>query len=111
MKRNKPSLWICGRALRTSLCPSGRVDKAWITKKCYPHLDHSHSPLDHITTGSAIGHFFSLINKPKVTPILRQRLNHLEYPSVTSFIEAIGRSKIITRVYPCDRLLRSAYLI
>ena len=58
----KDSLWICGRVLRTSQRPAGRVDKPWITKRCYPWLVHTRWLRAHIPTGSIIiVSFFSVV--------------------------------------------------
>jgi hypothetical protein len=44
--------WICGRVLRTSQRPLGRVDKPWITLTRYPPLDHTRWLLAPIPTGT-----------------------------------------------------------
>lgn len=70
---NQKSLWIYGRVLRTSERPSGHVDKLWITLTRYPQLDHIHSLLAHIPTGSIIN-FFLFFLKAWVTIIMSQRI-------------------------------------
>lgn len=54
------SLWICGRVLRTSQRPSGRVDKSWITLSRYPQLDHTRWLRAHIPTGSVTNYMIFL---------------------------------------------------
>lgn len=54
------SLWICGRVLRSSQRPSGRMDKLLITLARYQQLDHTRWLRAHIPTGS-ITNFMILI--------------------------------------------------
>ncbi len=37
------SLWICGRVLRTSLCPTDRVHKLWTTQQTELTTVYTHS--------------------------------------------------------------------
>lgn len=62
----KTSLWICGRVLRTSQRPAGRMDKPWITKTRYPPLDHTRWLRDHILTGSVTNFLFFLVLSSRV---------------------------------------------
>lgn len=55
------SLWVCGRVLRTSHRPAGRMDKPWITLARYSQLDHTRWLRAHIPTGSIASVLFFVI--------------------------------------------------
>lgn len=58
----KESLWICGRVLRTSQSPSGRVDKLMDNPSSCPQLAHTLWLLAHKSTGST-AIFFNFFNR------------------------------------------------
>ena len=80
-----------GRVLRTSLCPTGRVDKAMDNEKTLPTaIAHTHRPLAHIPTRLNNNYFFSLTKLLKSNTYFEAMTQYFFCPSATPFIEALG---------------------
>lgn len=80
-----------GRVLRTSLCPTGRVDKAMDNEKMLSTaIVYTHKLLAHIPTKLNNNYFLTAIKPLKSNTYFEATTQNFFCPSATSFIEASG---------------------
>ena len=83
-----------GRVFRTSLCPTGRVNKAMDNKKMLPTaVVHTHRLLAHISTRLNSNYFLTATKPLKSNTYFEATTQYIFCPSATPFIEAIGMNK------------------
>lgn len=83
-----------GRVLRTSLCPTGRMNKAMDNKKTLPTaVVHTHRLLAHIPTRLNNNYFLTVIKSLESNTYSEATTQYFFCPSATPFIEAIGWGK------------------
>ena len=91
-----------GRVLRTSLCPTGRMNKAMDNEKTLSTaIVHTHRLLAHISTRLNNNYFLTVIKSLKSNTYSEATTPYFFYPSATSFIEALGpeHAKDIDRIF------------
>lgn len=82
-----------GRVLRTSLCPTGRMDKAMDNEKLLSTaIAHTHRLLAHIPTRLNNNYFLTSIKPLKSNTYFEATTQFIFCPSATPFIEALGWS-------------------
>ena len=80
-----------GRLLRTSLCPTERVDKAMDNEKMLSiAIAHTHRLLAHIPTRLNNNDFLTVIKSLKSNTYSEATTQYFFCPSATPFIEALG---------------------
>jgi len=80
-----------GRVLRTSLCPTGRMNKVVDNEKTLPTtIVHTHRLLAHIPTRLNNNYFLTVIKPLKSNTYSEATTQYFFCPSATPFIEASG---------------------
>jgi len=81
-----------GRVLRTSLCPTGRMNKVVDNEKTLPTtIVHTHRLLAHIPTRLNNNYFLTVIKPLKSNTYSEATTQYFFCPSATPFIEASGQ--------------------
>lgn len=82
-----------GRVLRTSLCPTGRVNKAMDNEKTLSTaVAHTHRLLAHIPTRLSNKCFLTVRKSSKSNTCSEATTQYIFCPSATPFIEATGQA-------------------
>jgi len=85
-----------GRVLRTSLCPTGRMNKVVDNEKTLPTtIVHTHRLLAHIPTRLNNNYFLTVIKPLKSNTYSEATTQYFFCPSATPFIEASGYINIM----------------
>jgi len=84
-----------GRVLRTSLCPTGRMNKVVDNEKTLPTtIVHTHRLLAHIPTRLNNNYFLTVIKPLKSNTYSEATTQYFFCPSATPFIEASGDTAV-----------------